>query len=103
MPWAVFFNGNIATHGIFDGNIDLLGSRASAGCVRLEPNRARALFHLIGNSGTGWVDEINANGFRTLGIDGKPLKKWGYRTLVIVKSNPLLIQEPLELVLQVQN
>ncbi len=97
MPWAVFFNGNIATHGVFDTNIDRLGTRASAGCVRLEPNRARALFHLIGNSGAGYVDEINANGFRSLGVDGQPIKKWGYKTLVIVKSEELPIHEPLQL------
>jgi hypothetical protein len=100
MPWAIFFNGNIATHGVYNTNIDRLGTRASAGCVRLEPNRARALFHLIGNSGAGWVDEINANGFRSLGVNGQPIKKWGYRTLVIVKSSELPVLEPIDLMIQ---
>lgn len=50
MPWAVFFNGGIATHGTFGDSISNLGQKASAGCVRLEPQRAKDLFHLMGFS-----------------------------------------------------
>lgn len=45
MPFAVFFNGNIAIHGTTQ--IKRLGRRASHGCVRLHPKNARTLFDLV--------------------------------------------------------
>ncbi|MES2768056.1 MAG: L,D-transpeptidase [Bdellovibrionota bacterium] len=50
MPWAVFFSHDIALHGTYMDSISQLGSKASAGCVRLEPQRAKDIFHLIGFS-----------------------------------------------------
>lgn len=47
MPWSIFFSGNYAIHGT--DQIDRLGRPASAGCVRLHPENAEALF--------GWVLE----------------------------------------------
>ncbi len=47
MPWSIFFSGNYAIHGTTE--IDKLGQPASAGCVRLHPDNAEALF--------GWVQE----------------------------------------------
>lgn len=45
MPFAVFFNGNIALHGTTD--LKRLGQPASHGCVRLHPDNAKVLFELI--------------------------------------------------------
>lgn len=45
MPYAVFFNGNIALHGTTD--LKRLGQPASHGCVRLHPDNAKTLFELI--------------------------------------------------------
>lgn len=47
MPWSIFFSGNYAIHGT--DQIERLGQPASAGCVRLHPENAEALF--------GWVLE----------------------------------------------
>ncbi|MGZ3724111.1 MAG: L,D-transpeptidase, partial [Bdellovibrionales bacterium] len=53
MPWAVFFNGGIATHrsphedlsqGVIDPNI---GHRASGGCVRLHEQDAKDIFWMV--------------------------------------------------------
>ncbi len=45
MPWSIFFNGNYAIHGTTQ--IDRLGTPASAGCVRLHPENAKALFDMV--------------------------------------------------------
>jgi len=45
MPWSIFFHGNYAIHGT--DQIERLGSPASAGCVRLHPENAQALFALV--------------------------------------------------------
>lgn len=42
MPFAVFFRGNYAIHGT--DQIEKLGTRASAGCVRLHPDNASFVF-----------------------------------------------------------
>lgn len=47
MPFSIFFSGNYAIHGTTQ--VDRLGEPASAGCVRLHPDNAEALF--------GWVQE----------------------------------------------
>jgi hypothetical protein len=54
MPYAMFFswrpNGHqtgLAIHGAPGEEVDELGSRASAGCVRLSPDNARTLFDLV--------------------------------------------------------
>ena len=48
MPYAMFFNWEnhgyqtgLAIHGATGDDIGLLGTRASAGCVRLSPENAR--------------------------------------------------------------
>jgi hypothetical protein len=86
MPFAVFFNGHIATHGTTGDNIAKLGNPASAGCVRLETQRAGELFHMIGNSGVGSVDQIGPFGLPIVDANGKVVKAWGYKTLIIIKS-----------------
>lgn len=49
MPYAVFFNGHIAVHGTTE--VARLGRPASAGCVRLHTENARAFFRLVQQSG----------------------------------------------------
>jgi len=45
MPWSIFFHGNFAIHGT--DQVARLGTPASAGCVRLDPVNAEALFGLV--------------------------------------------------------
>lgn len=54
MPYAMFFNWRpgghdtgLAIHGTPEQNEDALGSRASAGCIRLSMENARLLFDLV--------------------------------------------------------
>ena len=54
MPYAMFFNWKkngeetgLAIHSASGSDVGLLGSRASAGCIRLPPEAARTLFALI--------------------------------------------------------
>jgi len=51
MPWSIFFNGNIATHGTT--KVELLGTMDSHGCVRLHPDNAKILFELVQAHGRG--------------------------------------------------
>ncbi|ADV45847.1 L,D-transpeptidase [Nitratifractor salsuginis] len=45
MPWSVFFKGGFAIHGTYA--IRHLGHPASHGCVRVHPDNAKKLYHLI--------------------------------------------------------
>jgi hypothetical protein len=54
MPYAMFFNWEkrgfqtgLAIHAATRGELSQLGTRASAGCIRIAPENARLLFHLI--------------------------------------------------------
>lgn len=49
MPWSVFYDGDYAIHGT--NQISRLGSPASAGCVRLHPDHAKALYAMIWEAG----------------------------------------------------
>ncbi len=51
MPYAVFFVGGIAIHGIKPSLNKKLGRRASGGCVRLQTENAKILFELIKSIG----------------------------------------------------
>ena len=48
MPYSVFFNGGIATHGTTSTR--LLGRPASHGCVRLAPGNAARLYSLVSSN-----------------------------------------------------
>ena len=50
MPFSIFYNGNFAIHGT--NQINLLGSPASSGCVRLHPENAGILFAMVEQLGT---------------------------------------------------
>lgn len=45
MPWSIFYDGDYAIHGTTD--VAALGSPASAGCVRLHPENAKALYKMV--------------------------------------------------------
>ena len=81
MLWAVFFHGGAALHSSLDrGSIADMGKAAeSHGCVHEEDYRAEEMFHLVGQSGYGLVDQINE---RTGRPTGRQVS--GYKTLIIV-------------------
>lgn len=86
MLWSVFFNGGISLHSSLDRDaLDKLGRAAdSHGCVHVEDHRAEELYHLIGRSGYGLIDQIDRKTGRPV-LVGKARKKIsGYRTLIIV-------------------
>lgn len=85
MPWALFFNGSIATHGVLGAPIANLGKAASAGCARLEPQRAEDLFNLIGIVGKGWVDKINQAGEFSYLPEGSIEQEINWKTLISVR------------------
>lgn len=84
MPWALFFNGSIATHGVLGSAIANLGNAASAGCARLEPQRAEDLFNLVGLVGKGWVDKIEKSKLVTR-PDGSIEQEIHWKTLIKVQ------------------
>lgn len=87
MPWTVFFNSDIGSHGVKGGAVKDLGTPASAGCVRLEPQRARDLFHLVGQIGKGAVDKLNkSTGTPYYDKDGKPIQHQQYKTLYVIRD-----------------
>lgn len=83
MPWAMFFNGSIASHGTTANS--QLGSVASAGCARLETQRAKDLFQLIGIAGKDWVDKIDSKGNLLYTTDGQIVQEENYKTLIVVQ------------------
>lgn len=85
MPWAIFFNGHIALHAAPSKYEKNLGEPASAGCVRLEEQRARALFHLVGQSGYGEVERHLHTGEFMTDARGEIRTMNNYKTLIIVK------------------
>lgn len=86
MLWSVFFNGGVSLHSSLDRDaLYKLGRAAdSHGCVHVEDHRAEELYHLVGQSGYGLIDQIGRHNGRPVRA-GKARKKIsGYRTLIIV-------------------
>lgn len=81
MMWSVFFRGGEALHSSLDrSSIADMGKAAeSHGCVHEEDYRAEEMFHLVGHSGYGAVDQINE---RTGRKTGSTIT--AYRTLIII-------------------
>src|SRR5579885_200149 len=102
MPYAMFFNWvhdgaktGLAIHGATGSDIALLGTRASAGCVRLAPQNAQLLFNLIRNHYKGDVplfdfDRRTAtmanNGLLLHDASGHLEYAHGYRVLVFIEN-----------------
>ena len=81
MLWSVFFHGGMALHSSLDrASIADMGKAAeSHGCVHEEDYRAEEMFHLIGQSGYGPIDQISEiTGRRT----GRTVT--GYKALIII-------------------
>ena len=85
MLWSVFFHGGEALHSSLDRNsIADMGKEAeSHGCVHEEDYRAEEMFHLVGHSGYGAVDQINEKSGRKTGAT-----VMAYRTLIIIGPGP---------------
>jgi lipoprotein-anchoring transpeptidase ErfK/SrfK len=102
MPYAMFFNWTkdgrptgLAIHAATEDEITLLGTRASAGCVRLSPTAAQALFTLIQGQYRGLVPMFEAYarngpsgnaGALLLGTDGSVQLANGYKVLVFIED-----------------
>lgn len=101
MPFAMFFNwidrGNatgLAIHGVEGEELNLLGTRASAGCIRLAPEAAQNLFNLIKADYRGLVPRFAMDHHRWSSTsnrgelmhddDGALVRAQGYRVLVYV-------------------
>lgn len=100
MPYAMFFNWKdhgvptgLAIHAATDVRIGQLGTRASAGCVRLSPENAQTLFELIRNNYKGMVPKfgfdkytgtVMNNGLLVHDGDGNLQLMPGYRVLVYI-------------------
>jgi lipoprotein-anchoring transpeptidase ErfK/SrfK len=102
MPYAMFFNWEdhgyqtgLAIHGASGEDIGLLGTRASAGCVRLAPENARVLFSLIRQNYKGLVPKfaydrktatMANNGMLLHDTDGRLQLAQGYKVLVFIEN-----------------
>jgi lipoprotein-anchoring transpeptidase ErfK/SrfK len=100
MPFAMFFNwidrGNatgLAIHGVEGQELTLLGTRASAGCIRLAPDAAKNLFNLIKDNYRGLVprfamdrrrSSMSNRGELMHDGDGELVRAQGYRVLVYI-------------------
>ncbi|MBV9571037.1 MAG: L,D-transpeptidase [Alphaproteobacteria bacterium] len=100
MPFAMFFNWKnhgvqtgLAIHAASDAEVDRLGSRASAGCVRLSPENAQTLFTLIRDNYKGMAPKfgfdkysgtIMNNGLIEHDASGNVKMAPGYRVLVYI-------------------
>lgn len=84
MPFAVFFNGGIATHAALPAYFDKLGSRASGGCVRFHPSQAEWIFNQIQKAGKGLVPEFTKTGQPVLDSNGNQKYSQNWRSLIIV-------------------
>lgn len=104
MPYAMFFNWKpnghdtgLAIHGTPDENDEWLGSRASAGCVRLAIPDARILFNLIHDRFRSEVpklayldgdSQVSSEGLLMHDQDGRLVMANGYSVLVLVEDYP---------------
>ena len=81
MMWSVFFRGGEALHSSLDRSsiADMGRAAESHGCVHEEDYRAEEMFHLVGHSGFGAVDQIHEKTGRRTGSTVA-----AYRTLIII-------------------
>lgn len=103
MPYAMFFTWEhdgrqtgVAIHSAVDSDIALLGKRASAGCVRLNPQNAELLFNLIRKNYRGQTplfayDRRTAtmakDGLLMHDKSGNLQYTEGYQVLVLIENN----------------
>jgi hypothetical protein len=100
MPYAMFFNWRpdglptgLAIHGVVGTAADVLGQRASAGCVHLSVENARTLYDLVRSKFRGPAPElvyrdgtgpVSSDGLLAHNSNGSLRMDWGYSVLVIV-------------------
>ena len=100
MPYAMFFdwkpNGHdtgLAIHGAAGDEADALGTRASAGCVRLSVENAHTLFSLVRDEFRGsapriayldGANNVSSEGFLLHDENGQLKLRDGYSALVVV-------------------
>ncbi len=102
MPYAMFFNWEhdgdqtgLAIHGASGEDLALLGTRASAGCIRLAPENAKTLFNLVREKYKGPVPRfaydtktstMSNEGILWHSRNGDLRLTDGYRVLVFVEN-----------------
>jgi hypothetical protein len=102
MPYAMFFNWEnqgyqtgLAIHAATGGDIDRLGSRASAGCVHISPAHAKLLYQLIHSDYKGKVprfaynratDTMSNQGQMMRDAAGHLVMADGYRVLIDIED-----------------
>jgi len=102
MPHAMFFKWEkdgsmtgLAIHGATGSDIDLLGTRSSAGCIRLAPENAALLQSLIRSKYKGAVPEFafdadtrttSNDGMMARDANGRLEYAQGYKVLVFVEN-----------------
>jgi lipoprotein-anchoring transpeptidase ErfK/SrfK len=103
MPYAMFFNWEhdglqtgLAIHAADGTDISLLGTRASAGCIRLHPQNAQLLFNLVRKNYRGLAPRFAYDSrTATMANDGLLMHDKngnlkfadGYKVLVLIENN----------------
>lgn len=92
MPFAIFFNGDIALHEAPKGTERELGTKASGGCVRLPKSLSADLFQRIEETSGVKNPRFTAAGEAMLDEAGRQLyaNNPGYSALIIVLSKEVL-------------
>ena len=88
MPYAIFFNGDIALHEAPKGTESMLGKKASGGCVRLPSALAPELFERVQSVSGSRIPDFKVDGTIVTDANGNYSyrEKSGYSTLIIVKN-----------------
>lgn len=86
MPFAIFFNGDIALHQAPKGTEDALGTKASGGCVRLPESLASDLFTRVEETQGAKNPRFTVEGAPMLDKDGHQMyaTQTGFSALIIV-------------------
>lgn len=91
MPFAIFFNGDIALHEAPKGTASMLGKKASGGCVRLPNTLSADLFQRIEEVSGAKNPRFTVEGEAMLDSNGNQIysTKSAYSALIIVQSKVL--------------
>lgn len=91
MPYAIFFNGDIALHQAPKGTEGSLGEKASGGCVRMPKEIAEDLFNRINEVDSFKVPKFKVDGTIDVNAKGEYAyrEKLGFSALIIVINKEL--------------
>lgn len=87
MPYAIFFNGDIALHQAPRGTESALGKKASGGCIRLTADIASEIFARVAETQGSKIPQFKVDG--TIDLDSKgnyAYKSVAFSALIIVKN-----------------